>query len=77
MRNVSGHLIRLRLELVNSGRTDRPSMWEGASTPAISRNVGAKSILSTISSTTDPGSTPGPLTKNGTLTSNSKGKLLP
>lgn len=77
MRKVSGHLIRLRLEFVNNGSTERPSICGGASTPAMSRKVGAKSILSTISSTTDPGSTPGPRTKNGTLTSNSNGKLFP
>lgn len=62
---------------MNNGNTERPSMCGGGSTPAISKNVGAKSIFNTISSTTVPGSTPGPLTRNGTRTSNSNGKLLP
>lgn len=77
IKNVSGHLIRFLFELVNNGNTDLPSICGGGSTPAISKNVGAKSMFNTISSTTVPGSTPGPLTKNGTRTSNSNGKLLP
>lgn len=62
---------------MNSGKADLPSIWGGGSTPAISRKVGAKSMFKTMSSMTEPGSIPGPLTKNGTLTSNSNGKLLP
>lgn len=52
IKNVSGHLSRkLRWRLSNSGRMLRPSMCAGVATPPMSRNVGAKSIPNTISST--------------------------
>lgn len=54
MRKVSGHrsFLRRRLPLsCRRRRMERPSMCGGASTPAMSRNVGARSMLRTISST--------------------------
>lgn len=52
MRNVSGHLPRtFRWRFRNNGKMLRPSMCCGVGTPPMSRNVGAKSIFNTISST--------------------------
>lgn len=52
-------------------------MCGGTGTPAISRNVGARSTLPTRLWTTRPLLMPGPRTKNGTLVSKSNGKDLP
>lgn len=52
IKNVSGHLPRTFLcRFRSNGRMLRPSMCCGVGTPPISKNVGAKSMFSTMSST--------------------------
>lgn len=52
IRNVSGHLPRaFRWRFRNNGMMLRPSMCCGVGTPPMSRNVGAKSMFNTMSST--------------------------
>lgn len=58
-------------------KMEAPSMCGGTGTPAISKNVGARSTLPIRLWTTRPRPTPGPRTKNGTRMSDSNGNDLP